>query len=262
MRTREKRKPQRGVALVLAIFALLLLSAIGLAMLFSSDTETTISVNYRDKQAAIYGALAGLQEARDRIHPLTGDLGPGLAGGLSIVPTALPSTSAASVLYLINPAPGETVAPWLPTINGKTNPYFDDELCHETYFVSNLGVTAGTAGVPCPATSASVPTGSSWYATYDNSQSPRGSGAAATMETAYQPTSGSAKIPLTYKWVRITLKSDNMTPVPIGGGTSGSSTQLCWDQTSFRETTLPTTGYNPDCTPQSGAVTNIAVTVG
>jgi len=68
---------ERGIALFLAIFALLLLSAVGLAMLFASDTETSISINYRDKQVAIYGALAGLQEARDRIHPRTGDLGPG-----------------------------------------------------------------------------------------------------------------------------------------------------------------------------------------
>ena len=122
MRVRGKCDAQRGVALFLTIFALLLLSAVAIAMLYSSDTETTISVNYRDKQAAIFGVLAGLQEARDRIHPLTGDLGPGTnlsSGGLNIVPTALPSTSAANVLYIVNPAPGETVAPWDPTNTGR-----------------------------------------------------------------------------------------------------------------------------------------------
>ena len=96
MKVRGRRDAQRGVALFLAVFGLLLLSAIAIAMLFSSDTETTISVNYRDKQAAIFGVLAGLQEARDRIHPLTGDLGPGTnlsSGGLNIVPTALPSST-------------------------------------------------------------------------------------------------------------------------------------------------------------------------
>ena len=261
--------PQRGVALFLAIFALLLLSAIGLAMLFSSDTETSISINYRDKQGAIYGAIAGLQEARDRLHPLGGDLGPGTnlsTGGLNIVPTALPSTAAPNVLYIINPAPGETVAPWLPTISGKPNPYFDDELCHETYFVNNLGVTAGTPGARCPATSASVPSGSSWYAWYDNSQkqtnsSLTGTGDAAVMETAYQLKDSSGnKIPLAYKWVRVTLKSDNMTPVSVSGGTSGSPAQLCWDQNAFREKPLPG-GYNPDCTPISGGITNIPVAV-
>jgi hypothetical protein len=246
------RHNQRGVALFLAIFALLLLSGIGLAMLFSSDTETSISLNYRDKQAAIYGALAGLQEARDRIHPLTGDLGSGTnlsPGGLNILPTALPASGAANVLYIINPAAGETVAPWDPN-----NKYFDDELCHETYFVNSLGATAAPNGVRCPATSASVPAGSSWYAWYNNSSQQTntgaaGSGGAATMEAAYHLNS-----PLTYKWVRITLKSDNMTPVLVG---SGNGTQVCWDGSHQQQ--LPI-GYHADCTPPTGGVTNIAVT--
>ena len=258
-----RKTSQRGVALILSIFALLLLSAVALAMLFSSDTETTISVNYRDKQAAIYGALAGLQEARDRIHPMSGDLGPGTklsTGGLSIVPTVLPSTSAANVLYLINPAPGETVAPWLPTIGGQPNPYFDDELCHESYFVNNLGVTGVAAGTPCPATSVSVPTGNAWYTWYDNSQKQTkaggtGTGDAALMETAYQlKDSNGNKIPLNYKWVRIMLKADNMTPVTVG---TGNGTQVCWD--GSHEQQLPA-GYRTDCTPRTDGVTNITVT--
>jgi hypothetical protein len=261
MSIRKKQDQEAGVALILAMFALLLLSAIALAMVFSSNTETSISVNYRDKHSAIYGALAGLQEARDRIHPLTGDLGAGAnlsAGGLKIVPTALPSTSAPNVLYLINPAPGETVAPWNPS-----NKYFDTELCHESYFVSNLGVTSVAAGTPCPASSASVPSGSAWYAWYDNSQketntSATGTGDAATLETAYQLKDANGnKIPLTYKWVRITLKSDNMTPVSVG---TGSGTQVCWNGSHEQQLPAGYIGYNTDCTPVSGALTNIAVT--
>ena len=254
MRDRE----ESGVALILAILGLVLLSAIALAMLFSADTETLISVNYRDKQSAIYGALAGLQEARDRIHPLTGDLGAGTnlsAAGLNILPTALPSTSAPNVLYLINPASGETVAPWDPS-----NKYFDTELCHESYFVSNLGVTSVAAGTPCPATSASVPSGNSWYAWYDNSQkktntSATGTGDAATLETVYQLKDSSGnKIPLTYKWVRITLKSDNMTPISVG---TGNGTEVCWDGGHEQQLS---SGYNTDCTPITGGITNIVVT--
>ncbi len=257
-RGRTKRKSERGVALFLTIFGLLLLSGIAIAMLFSSDTETSISVNYRDKQGAIFGALGGLQEARDRIHPLTGDLGTGInlsSGGLNIVPTGLPSTTAANVLYLLNPAAGETVAPWDPN-----NKYFDTELCHESYFVNNLGVTAGTAGVPCPASSASVPSGSNWYTWYDNSQKvtksgAHGSGNAATLETAYQLLdSSSNKIPLNYKWVRIQLKSDNMTPVTVG---TGSGKQVCWNGSHEQQII---TGYHPDCTPPTGGVTSVSVT--
>jgi len=261
MSSRKKQDQEAGVALILALFALLLLSAIALAMVFSSNTETSISINYRDKQSAIYGALAGLQEARDRIHPLTGDLGAGTnlsAGGLNILPTGLPSTTAPNVLYLINPAPGETVAPWNPS-----NQYFDTELCHESYFVNNLGVTSVAAGTPCPASSASVPSGTSWYAWYDNSQKKTNTGAtgtgdAATLETAYQlKDSNGNKIPLTYKWARITLKSDNMTPVSVG---TGSGTQVCWNGSHEQQLPAGYIGYNADCTPISGAVTNIAVT--
>ncbi len=257
MRIAKTRDPESGVVLILAILGLLLLSAIALAMLYSTDTETSISVNYRDKQSAIYGALAGLQEARDRIHPLTGDLGAGTnlsAGGLNILPTGLPSTSSPNVLYLINPSSGETVAPWDPS-----NKYFDTELCHESYFVNNLGVTSVAAGTPCPATSASVPGGSSWYAWYDNSQkktntSATGTGDAATLETAYQlKDSNSNKIPLTYKWVRVTLKSDNMTPVSVG---TGNGTEACWDGNHEQQLSA---GYNTDCTPKTGGLTNIAV---
>ncbi|MGZ4831679.1 MAG: hypothetical protein ACXVZQ_02055 [Terriglobales bacterium] len=254
----KTRDQERGVALFLTIFALLLLSAVAIAMLFSSDTETTISINYRDKQGAIFAALGGLQEARDRIHPLTGDLGPGTnlaSGGLNVVPTALPASSSPNILYILNPAPGETVVPWDPN-----NAYFDSELCQESYIVAHLSVTAGTAGVPCSATSASVPSGSSWYTWYNNSTKQTKSGAHATggaapMSTAYQLTDSSGnQIPLNYKWVRIQLKADNMTPVTVG---TGNGTQVCWN--GSHENQLPT-GYNTDCTPPGGTVTNVTVT--
>lgn len=262
MKRRKGNKRERGVALFLAIFALLLLSGIGLAMLFSSDTETSISINYRDKQTAIYAALAGLQEARDRIQPLTGDLGPGTnlsSAGLNIVPTALPSTGSPNVLYIVNPAPGETVAPWDPN-----NKYFDDELCHEQYFVSNLSVTQGATGVPCPAhptSGSSLPPGSSWYTWYDNSQGKTKSGASGGGSTtdptspAYMEANYHLSSPLKYKWVRITLKADNMTPVTVG---TGNGTQVCWSDSNHREQQL-TSGYLTNCQPSGDQITNIHV---
>ena len=64
-----KRGSERGIALLVAVFALLLLSVIGLGMMYSTNMETSINSNYRDKQAATYAAMAGLQEARDRMRP-------------------------------------------------------------------------------------------------------------------------------------------------------------------------------------------------
>src|SRR6266446_1207304 len=103
--TFSTRSPERGVALIITLFALLLLTVIGMGMLVSAGTEGTIHSNYRDKQTALLAAMAGLQEARDRIQPATLNITP---------PTALPIVSAGNVVYIINPKSGETVAPWDP----------------------------------------------------------------------------------------------------------------------------------------------------
>src|SRR5512140_820432 len=88
----QKCKPrdQRGVALILTIFGLLLLTGIAVAMMFTSDSETMIAVNYRDKNVATYAALSGLQEARDRLQPLNSG-----ADALSGFPLPLGPTAAA-----------------------------------------------------------------------------------------------------------------------------------------------------------------------
>src|SRR5215470_1149593 len=64
----SKRYGEQGIAMLVAVFALLLLSVIGLGMMYSTNMETNINTNYRDKQTATYAAMAGLQEARDRIR--------------------------------------------------------------------------------------------------------------------------------------------------------------------------------------------------
>src|SRR6266700_7066245 len=123
---RLARSQERGVALLMTIFGLLLLTAVAMAMMFASDAETAISVNYRDSQVASYSAASALQEARDRIQPLNGDLA--VAGYL---PTNTPDQGIANggyVLYILNPGSNETVAsiaPW--NWNNGSNQYFDQE---------------------------------------------------------------------------------------------------------------------------------------
>src|SRR5690348_4398909 len=101
-------RKQRGIALLLTIFGLLLLTAVSVAMLYSSNSETLIAVNYRDKQVATYAALSALQEARQRLHPLWGDLA---IAPTNYVPTDIPDAGGTGgyVLYVINPASGESV---------------------------------------------------------------------------------------------------------------------------------------------------------
>src|SRR2546429_9849147 len=95
-------RKERGIAMIIVLFSLLLLSVVGLGMMYSTNMETAINSNYRDKQGAFYAALAGLQEARDRLHTTTtGSITP---------PTALPVTGAANVIYIV--ADAATVKPW------------------------------------------------------------------------------------------------------------------------------------------------------
>jgi hypothetical protein len=231
-------RKQRGVALLLTIFGLLLLTAVAVAMLYSSNSETLIAVNYRDKQVATYAALSGLDEARQRIHPTFGDLT--TAG---YVPTATPDAggSGGYVLYILNPntANGETaasIAPW--NYNSGNNPYFDAELCQE-----NMLSLTGTRGVACTGASA-VPSstctavssgGTNWCRYYDNSAN---------------TTSWKLASPLDYKWIRITLKEDYNTSMyvyPSGGAASGK--QVCWD--GGYQNQIPS-GYGTNCQATSG----------
>jgi hypothetical protein len=259
----SRRREQRGVALLMTIFGLLLLTAVAMAMMFSSDAETAISVNYRDSQISSYAAASGVQEARDRIQPVFGDLA--LAGYL---PTDTPDKGTLNgyangyVLYIVNPNPvnGETVAsiaPW--NWNGGNNPNFDSELCQE----GMLGIAPGTPGAVCSGATNPLPSnvctninggGANWCRFYDNS--------ANVTNWQLKDTNGN-KIPLDYKWVRITMKEDWNTPAHVASATGGASTgtQVCWD--GVYQTQRPA-NYNPaTCYPTGGnSVIGLNLTAG
>jgi len=62
MNTRNK---ERGAALVTALMALLLLTALGFALVLSTTTETMITGNFRGGQEALYAADAGVERVMD-----------------------------------------------------------------------------------------------------------------------------------------------------------------------------------------------------
>ncbi len=130
MLTREQKIRHRegGIALLMAMIALLLIGAIAAGMIILSGTETNISGNFKDEQLAFFSAKAGVEETRDRMRTAaTNTL------RTASLPTTLPGNTG-SVLYILNPANGETVAPW----NGSSaTTYPDDELCKETTTVSS-----------------------------------------------------------------------------------------------------------------------------
>src|SRR5580692_11733556 len=66
---RTGRRSEEGIALLIAIFVLLLISVVAIALLVSSGTETALGANYRTSSTVYYAALAGLEEARGRLLP-------------------------------------------------------------------------------------------------------------------------------------------------------------------------------------------------
>jgi hypothetical protein len=108
----EKRRPEAGAALLIAIFALMLISVVAIALIVSQGTDSALTGNYRTSTSAYYAGIAGLEEGRGRLLPKNanylGNSFPSLfqGGAPNFVLTPTPQ-----VLYILNPANGETVDP-------------------------------------------------------------------------------------------------------------------------------------------------------
>ncbi len=91
---RNPRNKERGIALLIVLMALFLVAAVGMGMIYMSNTETTINANYRDTQTAFFSMRGGLEEMRDRMRAS--------APNPIALPTAMPGT-ANSIIYITNP---------------------------------------------------------------------------------------------------------------------------------------------------------------
>lgn len=101
----HRRRSEAGVALLIAIFVLLLIGVTAIALILSSGAESALAGNYRSSAITYYAAFAGIEEARGRLLPSNPDyIGPALAS----LGTPLPL---GKVLYIENPLPGEVVNP-------------------------------------------------------------------------------------------------------------------------------------------------------
>ena len=65
MKERIRKQREKGVALFIALVALLLMAAIATGMMFMANTESAINYNYRDAQFTYFAAGAGLEDAPD-----------------------------------------------------------------------------------------------------------------------------------------------------------------------------------------------------
>lgn len=202
---RKKRRGEGGAALLIAIFALLLISVIAIALVVSSGTDSALASNYRTSTEAYYAGLAGLEEGRGRMlwsNPNFINL---------TIPNYVPSTTSPpmglpQVLYIINPANGETVAPW-DTGNPATYP--DNEYIHE------FGIDVGSANVQLPPL------------------------------TSVSPLPGLPGSGPMFKWVRITPATEKSLNVDVDqlhiGGPYDSTTLVYYDPAYWS----PGTGYKP-----------------
>jgi Tfp pilus assembly protein PilX len=69
----QRRKTETGVALLIAIFTLLLIAVVAISLIVAAGMETSLSGNYRSSTSAFYAAKAGLEEARGRLLPRNPD---------------------------------------------------------------------------------------------------------------------------------------------------------------------------------------------
>lgn len=218
------------MALLLTLFALLLLSGVGLFLVVSSNTETRIDANYGSGLRAYYGARSGLEEVRDRIKtPFSSATTWGLADKLPQDIAGNPG----GVLYVLNPTAGETVDP-----TDVTTAFFDDDLCHQ--------YNSGTpVGIKCT----SVPLIANWQLPPQASTAPPGQ--------------------LSYKWIRVNMKT-NRSVLPSycvdqqqDCSAAPLDTRVCWDGKTEQ---LSPGGANPSCDANGMQtvymLTSLAVTQG
>src|SRR5216684_6691181 len=115
MRKNKRKNSEVGVALLVAMISLLLITAVGVAMIVASASESALSGNYRSSSSAYYAAIAGLEEGRGRLLPTNPNTLVGVAN------TGIPAFGTPmlvnQVSYILNPniAAGEAAGTILAT---------------------------------------------------------------------------------------------------------------------------------------------------
>jgi len=219
MRITNHRK-ERGIALLLSVLALLLLSAVAAGMIYMASTENSIAANFKSEETEYFAARAGIEEIRDRMIPSNG-VAPYNINSL-LTSLNLPSSTSANVIYILQNNP--TAPLTMSSVTGST--YFDDELCHD-YAIGAMARST-TPNVRCTA----LPSGTAWYQTLTSAQG--GFSQAPTW------TSGGTSNPLDWKWTRISVKASNSTPYCIDGTTGTTCSNqtpavACYDGTSEKQ---------------------------
>jgi Tfp pilus assembly protein PilX len=121
---------QKGAALLVALFALSILTLLGLGMMTSTSLETKVNSNARSSYPAYYAAEAGLEEATYRLR-----------GGSINAMDRTQVDSASEVIYLRQ---SSSVDP-----TSTSSPYFDSQYSSSSFSTVNY-VTTNQASNPIP----------------------------------------------------------------------------------------------------------------
>lgn len=114
--TRIAPRTEAGIALLIALLVIVLLSAFAFSMAALTTSQLQLGKTVQTQTQVYYAALAGLEEARGRLNPAAPD-----ALGSSSLPTAVNQ-----VVYLVNGAMQDPVQPTNPG-----SPYYDTEYARE-----------------------------------------------------------------------------------------------------------------------------------
>ncbi len=107
------RRREAGIALLISIFILLLISVVAIALVVSSGTESALAGNYRSSTGVYYAALAGLEEARGRLLAKNANSFASTAPGF--LPAPGTPLTIGNAYYVVNPSPTEAAANILTT---------------------------------------------------------------------------------------------------------------------------------------------------
>ncbi|MFQ5926806.1 MAG: hypothetical protein ACE5MH_05165 [Terriglobia bacterium] len=222
---RRVRKSQAGIVMLLALIALLLISAVGASILFMAAGESTLVGRQRTSTQVLFGGVGGLEEARMRLNStdpyyLCPVLPPGDcdAQNMLLFPTAV-----GQVIYILNPANAAEAAVLNPTVcpggvvlDANGNETCPSSIYYDWEFQREFGLSITNPAV------------------------------ALRMVNSEQlgPDMGPLTNPnwptLPYKWVRITIKTEQAGRQDINGdGLYDNATPVYYDSAPDRQIVTP-----------------------